>query len=247
MRWTFTLALAPAVVVVMTGCGGENRASAPTHAVSYVAPDAIRSPTFHRDMDTNPANLASAVVTHAFGQLPEYIDDAAFRLLPYDMFRSFAPSHASARTYRLTTPHTSLVLDTVVTSGLTPTEAHQNAAAYSVSVRLDGRLVPRINRYWIAYRNNGPLICRIYFPGDLSSQRMDVHSLVLRPLRAGHHRIRVTVVRRSSGVPAARIVTTYALRVLARGPSAAERAIAPDDNAPKPASLTPLALLDPRR
>lgn len=198
-------------------------------------------------MDTNRANLASAVVTHAFGQLPEYIDAARFRLLPYDMFAAFEPNHTRTHTYRITTPHTSLVLDTVVAAGLTGTEAHQNAAAYSVSVTLDGAVVPQINRYWVAYRNNGPLICRIYFPGDLSSQSMDVHSLVLHPLSAGSHRIRVTVVRRSPGVPAARAVTTYSLRVLARGPSAAERAIAPEENGPKPRSRTPLALIDPRR
>jgi hypothetical protein len=215
--------------------------------VPVVGPGAIRSPDFRKNMDTNPANLASAVVTHAFGQLPEYIDDASFRLLPYEMFAAYEPGRARTQTYRLTTPHTNLVLDTVVTSGLTGTEAHRNAAAYSVSVTLDGRLVPRIDRYWVAYRNDGPLICRIYFPGDLGSLNMDVHSLVLRPLTAGLHRIRVAVVRHSPGVPPARRVTNYALRVLGRGPSTAERAVAPPDDAPKPPSRTPLALLDPRR
>jgi hypothetical protein len=240
--------LAPA----LAGCGGGavGPPTAANHAaprVPLVSPDAIRSPKAHSsNMDTNPANLASAVVTHAFGQLPQYIDDANFRLLPYDMFRVFEPGRSLARTVRLTTPRTSLVLDTVVTSGLTTAEARQNAGAYTVSVTLDRRLVPRIDRYWIAYRNNGPLICRIYFPGDLGSLQMAVHSLVLRPLAAGVHRVRVTVVRRSPGSPPARLVTSYRLHVLARGPSAAERAIAPEENAAKPPARTPLTLLDPR-
>jgi hypothetical protein len=215
--------------------------------VPLVGGFAVRSPVPGPNMDTNPANLASAVVTHAFGQLPEYIDAASFRLLPYDMFRVFEPGRTRTKTVRLTTPRTGLVLDTVATSGLTIAEARQNARAYSVVVTLDGRTVPRIHRYWLYYRNNGPQICRIYFPGDLGSLNMAVHSLVLRPLAAGLHRIRVTVVRRSPGSEPARLVTSYALRVLARGPDAREKAIAPDDDAPKPASRTPLALLDPRR
>jgi len=215
--------------------------------VPLVSPAAIRPPIPSGNMDTNPANLASAVVTHAFGQLPQYIDDARFRLLPYDMFRAFEPAHTLARTVRLTTPRTNLVLDTVVTSGLTGTEARQNARAYTAAVTLDRRPVPRIGRYWVYYRNNGPLICRIYFPGDLGSLHMAVHSLVLRPLAAGSHDVRVTVVRRAQGSPPARFVVRYLVRVLARGPSAAERASAPEEDARKPPSRTPLTFLDARQ
>ena len=249
MRRTVSLALVP-VALAVAGCGGGATAARVAHhassGVPLVRPGAIRSPKPGPDMDTNPANLASAVVTHAFGQLPQYIDDADFRLLPYDMFRVFEPGRSLTQTVRLTTPRTSLVLDTVVTSGLTTAEARQNAAAYSVAVTLDQRLVPRIGRYWLYYRNNGPLICRIYFPGDLGSLQMAVHSLVLLPLAPGLHQIRVTVVRRSPDSPPARLVTRYLLRVLARGPSAAERAIAPEEDGPKPPSGTPLTLLDPR-
>ena len=48
----------------------------------------VRPPDAKTDMDTNPANLASAVVTYNFHQLPEYIDAGAFRLLPYDVERT---------------------------------------------------------------------------------------------------------------------------------------------------------------
>ena len=106
-------------------------------------------------------------------------------------------------------------------------EARGGARRYAVSVSLDGRPVPHLERYWLYYRNNGPQICRIYFPGDLGSLQMAVHSLVLRPLAPGVHQVRVTVVRRSPGSPPARLVTSYRLRVLDRGPSAAEPAIAP--------------------
>ena len=197
-------------------------------------------------MDTNPSNLASAVVTHAFGQLPQYIDDASFRLLPYDMYRVFQPGRSHTRTVRLTTPRTSLVLDTVVTSGPTEAQARLSARAYTVRVTLDRRLVPQIGRYWLYYRNNGPQICRIYFPGDLGSLNMAVHSLVVRPPTPGVHRIDVTVVRGSAGALPARFSVRYLVHVLARGPSAAERAIAPPDDAPKPPSRTPLVLTDPR-
>ena len=76
------------------------------------------------------------------------------------------------RTYRVTTPRTGLVLDTAVTSSLTEAEARHDAAQYTVAVSLDGRAVRNPERYWIFYRNNGPQICRIYFPGDLGSLNM---------------------------------------------------------------------------
>ena len=210
-----------------------------------VAPGTIRSPLPSGNMDTNPANLASAVVTHAFRQLPDYIDNADFRLLPYDVFRAFEPGRTVSRTYRLVTPRTRLVLDTTFTSGLTSSEALANSRQYAPAVTLDGRVVPGIERYWISYRNNGPLICRIYFPGDLGSLHMRVHSLVLEPLAPGAHVLRVTVTQRTPGGWPGRIRTTYLLHVLPRKPNAKERAIAPDDDAPKPPSTTPLTFRDP--
>ena len=107
-------------------------------------------------MDTNAANLASAVVTHSFGQLPDYIDGASLRLLPIDLFRAAQPGVRTVRTYRVTTPRTGLVLDTAVTSSLTEAEARHDAAQYTVAVSLDGRTVRNPDRYWIFYRNNGP-------------------------------------------------------------------------------------------
>lgn len=211
----------------------------------FVAPGAIRSPKPGTTMDTNPANLASAVVTHAFGQLPKYIDGAAFRLLPYDMFRAFEPGRTLARTFTVTTPRTNLVLDTVVTSAATSAGARVNARAYSVAVALDGRLVRDPGRYWLYYRNNGPQICRIYYPGDLGSLHMAAHSLVLLPLAPGPHLLRVTVAWRAEGGRRARIVTRYLLHVLPRAPNAAERASAPEEDAPKPDSSTPLVLRKP--
>ena len=197
-------------------------------------------------MDTNPANLASAVVTHSFGQLPTYIDAASFRLLPIDMFRGAQPGVTTHRLYRITTPRTSLVLDTVVTSGLTSAQAREDARQYRVAVSIDGRTVTASQRYWIFYRNNGPLICRIYFPGDLGSLNMGAHSLVIEPLSPGAHRVHVVVHQHlTHGV--AVIVTDYALRVLPRKPNARERASAPPESA-NPASLgnTPLAFRQPK-
>jgi hypothetical protein len=247
VRRTFSLALLP-VALAAAGCGGgATHAHVVVHhdlsSLAFVRPSAIRSTKPGKNMDTNPSNLASAVVTHAFGQLPQYIDDASFRLLPYDMYRVFQPGRSLTRTVRLTTPRTSLVLDTVVTSGPTQDEARRNARAYAVRVTLDSQLVRRIGHYWLNYRNNGPQICRIYFPCDLCSLSMAVNSLVLRPPAPGLHRIGVTVVRRSPGVPPARLVYRYVVQVLARGPSPAERAIAPEEDAPKPPSRTPLTFL----
>lgn len=209
---------------------------------TVVPAGAIRPPVATGNMDTNPANLASAVLTHAFGQLPRYIDGASFRLLPLDVFRAFTPRRTSVRTYRLVVPRTGIVLDTVYASGPTTTAALQDARQYRIAVSLDGRRVPAIGRYWVSYRNDGPQICRIYFPGDLSSLQMRVNSLVLRPLAAGRHVLTVLVVDRPRGVAPARIRTRYLLRVLDRGPDARERAIAPADDAPKPSDGTPLLL-----
>ena len=106
----------------------------------------IRPPDAKTDMDTNPANLASAVVTHAFGQLPAYIDAAHFRLLPIDLFRGSEPGATVHRVYRLAIPRTSLVLDTVVTSGLTSAQAREDAKQYSVAVSIDVRRATSVMR-----------------------------------------------------------------------------------------------------
>jgi hypothetical protein len=198
-------------------------------------------------MDTNPANLASAVLTHAFGQLPEYIDGASFRLLPFDPYRAAVRGSRSTRVYRLRTPRTSLVLDTVITSALTEADARRDAAQFSVDVTLDGRYVPHPERYWVFYRNNGPLICRIYFPGDLGSLNMGAHSLVLRPLAPGKHELDVVVHQRIAGGPGASLVTRYELTVLGRGPNARERASAPSDDAdPRSLGNRPLTFRTPK-
>ena len=79
--------------------GGHDRASGDR----FVPPGVIRPPDAKTDMDTNAANLASAVVTHSFGQLPAYIDGASLRLLPLDLFRAAQPGVRTVRTYR--SPH----------------------------------------------------------------------------------------------------------------------------------------------
>lgn len=222
------------------------RRTLPFLLLVLVAGGWIRPPDAKTTMDTNPANLASAVVTHAFGQLPAYIDAANFRLLPIDLFRGAEPGVTLHRRYRIATPRTSLVLDSVVTSGLTSAQAREDARQYTVAVLLDGRAVPRPERYWVFYRNNGPLICRIYFPGDLGSLNMGAHSLVIQPLPPGPHRLHVVVRQRlTRGV--AVIVTDYALHVLPRKPNARERASAPPEDA-NPAALgnTPLAFRTPK-
>ena len=121
-------------------------------------------------------------------------------------------------------------------------EARELASAYTIAVSLDGRAVRDPKRFWVFYRNNGPLICRIYFPGDLGSLNMGANSLVLRPLPAGRHLLRVVVRHRVPGSePVALRVAEYHLRVLPRPPNAAERALAPDEEAPPPANnRTPL-------
>src|SRR5438067_1992794 len=121
-------------------------------AASDRAPVVVRSPDAHVEMDENAANLASAVVTFNFGQLPEYIDRAKYRLLPHDLDQTVEPGAATRRTYRLTVPRTWLVLDTVVTSALTESEARHDAAQWRVSVRIDGAALAHPDRYWLYYR-----------------------------------------------------------------------------------------------
>ncbi len=85
-----------AIVVAVVSSGGAARAG------NGLPAGAIRPPDAKTDMDENAANLASAVITHAFGQLPEYIDAAKYRLLPFDVFRSAQPGVRTVRVYRLT-------------------------------------------------------------------------------------------------------------------------------------------------
>jgi hypothetical protein len=220
------------------GCGSGSTSAevaAPARPVPLLSGRAVRSPDAKTDMDTNPANLASAVVTYSFGQLPEYIDAAAFRLLPHDMSQTSEPGRTVRRVYRLTVPHTHLVLDAAVTTSPTEAEARELAHAFRIRVSLDGRYVREPSRYWVFYRNNGPQICRIYFPGDLGSLHMGANSMVFRPLPPGRHRLRVELRHEiTDSLPAAHLVADYRLRVLARGPNAAERAIAPDEEGPPP-------------
>lgn len=232
-----------AAAVVLGGAAASAGAE-----TKFVPAGAIRPPNAKTDMDTNSANLASAVITHAFGQLPDYIDGGDFRLLPFDVFRTAQPGRTTVRVHRLTVPRTSLVLDTAMTSGLTETETRSDAAGVRVTVSLDGASVPSPARFWVFYRNDGPLICRIYFPGDLGTLNMGVNSLVLRPLAPGRHTLHVVVRRAFAGRTSATLVTDYALRVLARRPNARERASAPEEDA-NPASLgnTPLTFRTPNR
>jgi hypothetical protein len=233
---------AVALVAVLAGCGSHVAVRADPPSGPYLPESFLRSPHAKTDMDTNPANLASAVVTYSLGQLPEYIDGAAFRLLPHDMEQTSEPGKTLKKVYRLTVPRTHLVLDTAVTASPLGSEARELARAYTISIRLDGRAVRDPERFWVFYRNNGPLICRIYFPGDLGSLNMGANSLVLRPLAAGRHLLRVVVRHRvSDSQPVALRISEYHLRVLPRPPNAAEQAIAPEeDSAPPPNNRTPL-------
>jgi hypothetical protein len=234
-----------AIACLAAGCGESHQAKhAPAKAdPKPLLPDRfVRPPDAKTDMDTNPANLASAVVTYSFGQLPMYIDGAAFRLLPHDMEQTSEPGKTLTKVYRLTVPRTRLVLDTAVTTAPVASEARELARAYTISVSLDGRYLRDPDRFWVFYRNNGPQICRIYFPGDLGSLNMGANSLVLQPLAAGIHVLRVELRHRiSDSVPPARRVAVYRLRVLPRPPNAAEIALAPDEEAPPPENnRTPL-------
>ena len=229
----------PASTPAASGAGGL----APLPHAPVLLASAVRPPhPKSDDQDTNPANLASAVVTYAFGKLPAYIDGGGFRLLPYDMFRAATPGVTVHRTYHATLPRTQVILDTAVASGPTRTEVLAEAKRYAVAVSLDGRWVQQPDRHWVYYRNDGPQICRIYFPDDLSSLQMGVNSMVLRKLSAGQHHVRVVVEEELvPGTPPARFVTDYRLRVLHRGPGARERAIAPPEDSAPPADRTPLA------
>ena len=233
---------AVALVAVLAGCGSHAAVRSDPPSGAYLPESFVRSPHVKTDMDTNPANLASAVVTYSLGQLPEYIDDGDFRLLPHDMEQTSEPGKTLRNVYRLTVPRTQLVLDTAVTASPLSSEARQLASAYTISIRLDGRAVRDPERFWVFYRNNGPLICRIYFPGDLGSLNMGANSLVLHPLPAGRHLLRVVVRHRvSDSQPVALRIAEYHLRVLPRPPNATERAIAPkEDEAPPPNNRTPL-------
>jgi hypothetical protein len=234
------------LVVLLAACWSGGAASAGTQPV--LPASAIRQPDVKTNMDENPANLGSAVITHAFGQLPVYIDAAKERLLPFDVFRTSEPGTTSVKAYRIATPRTALILDTAMASSLTEPQAREDAGQFRIAVSIDGAAVPKPSRFWVFYRNNGPLICRIYFPGDLGTLNMGVNTLFIRPLEAGSHTIRVVVHRRLTGAAPATLVTVYRLNVLGRHPNARERAIAPEEDA-NPAALgnTPLAFRTPTR
>jgi len=222
--------VAAALALLAAGCGAATSevSAPPREALPLIPAGVIRPPDAKTDMDTNPANLASAVVTYNFGQLPRYIDGGAFRLLPFDVNRSAEPGQTVHKVYELTVPRTGLVLDTVVTSALTEAQAREDARQFGVDVSYDGRRLGAPHRYWVFYRNNGAQICRIYFPGDLGALNMGVHSLVFHALPAGRHVVRVVVRQQMASGPAARLVSEYRLRVLARTPNGRERAIAPE-------------------
>lgn len=226
----------PLLVLALAGCGGAATVVDPLDGL-------IRPPDAKTDMDTNPANLASAVITAGLGQLAPYIDGGAFRLLPFDLDQASEPGRTLVTRYRVTMPRTHAVVDTVAIASPTASETKQIAANYSVRVWLDGHEVRAPERFWVFYRNNGPEICRIYFPGDLGSLQMGANSLVLKPLAPGDHTLRVAVTQNvTDALPAARIVRVYSLHVLRRGPGPVERAIAPDEDAPPPPSNVPLVL-----
>jgi hypothetical protein len=231
----------------LAGCGSQHSA-APAAERPLIPAGLVRPPDAKTGMDTNPANLASAVVTYNFHQLPEYIDAGAFRLLPYDVERVVEPGRTVRKVWRLTVPRTGLVLDTVVTSALTEAGARSDARRFDVGVSYDGRRLAQSQRYWLFYRNNGSQICRIYFPGDLGALNMGVHSIVFQSVPAGHHVLRVVVQQRIPGAAAARLVSEYRLNVLRRGPTIRERAIAPDAEAGDRAAVnrTPLTFRTPR-
>ena len=236
-----------AVGLAAAACGGESKAPTTTRAATpaqgpYIAEAAVRSPLVKTDMDTNPANLASAVITYSFGQLPEYIDGAAFHLLPHDVEQAGEPGKTTRHVYRITTPRTKLVLDTVYTAAPTSAETEQLANTWTVDVSLDGRHLRRPDRFWVFYRNNGPEICRIYFPGDLGSLHMGANSIVFHALAPGPHRLVVRATQDLGGsLGTSTIVSDYRLNVLARGPNEHERELAPaEDSAPPRNNRTPL-------
>src|SRR5439155_2312842 len=207
----------------------------------------LRATDAKTDMDTNPANLASAVITAGLGQLPVYIDAGAFRLLPFDLNQTSEPGRTLVSRYRVTMPRTHAVVDAVAVASPTTAETRSLARNYTVRVLLDGRAVRDPHRFWVFYRNNGPQICRIYFPGDLGSLQMGANSLVLNPLASGVHVLRVEVTQRiTDALPVARIVRVYRLEVLHRGPGPVERRISPNVEGPPAANnRTPLVLRQP--
>lgn len=249
VKWLVVLA----AVAALAGCGDDAtvalRKEQPVHFRSFQAQrpllsdSFLRSPDAKTDMDTNAANLASAVVTAGLGQLPVYIDGGAFRLLPFDLNQASEPGRTLVSKYRITLPRTRMVVDTVSVASPTRSETRSLARDWDVRVSLDGRYVRDPHRFWIFYRNNGPQICRIYFPGDLGSLQMGANSFVLNPLPAGSHVLRVEVAQwMSKRLPVARIVRVYSLHVLDRPPGPREAAIAPDEEGPPPeTNRTPLA------
>jgi hypothetical protein len=204
----------------------------------------IRPPDAKTTMDTNPANLASAVITAGLGQLPIYIDEGQFRLLPFDLNQTSIPGRTLVSRYRVTMPRMHAVVDTVAVASPTSPETRALARNYTVRVSLDGREVRDLHRFWVFYRNNGPQICRIYFPGDLASLQMGANSLVLNPLAAGKHVLRVEVTQRiTDALPLAKIVRVYRLDVLHRGPGPVERRSSPNvEGPPAGNNRTPLVL-----
>src|SRR5207244_3081188 len=103
----FPLLASLCALAACAGCGATGaEVAAPTPRVPLLPDGLVRSPDAKTTMDTNPANLASAVVTYSFGQLPEYIDGGAFRLLPHDMAQASVPGKTLRRVYRLTVPRT---------------------------------------------------------------------------------------------------------------------------------------------
>src|SRR4051812_4382549 len=191
------------VAMLAAGCGGAGKRQAAGTATApagrVLAEAGVRSPHVKTDMGTKPANPASAVITYSFGQLPQYIDEADFRLLPHDVEQASVPGRTSHRVYRITMPRTRLVLDTVYTAAPTADEVRQLARAWTVDVALDGRHLRKPGRFWVFYRNNGPEICRIYFPGDLGSLHMGANSIVFHPLPAGRHRLVVRATQDLGG------------------------------------------------
>src|SRR5437879_3618636 len=131
MRASTAVLLLTAVLVA--GCGSQ-RSAAPPAERPLIPAGLVRPPDAKTDMDTNPANLASAVVTYNFHQLPAYIDAGGFRLLPYDVERAVVPGRTLRKLWRLTVPRTGLVLDTVVTSALTEAGARTDASRFDVDV-----------------------------------------------------------------------------------------------------------------
>ena len=191
--------IVPFLVFFVAGCGGAVQSADPLGAL-------LRPPGAKTDMDTNPANLASAVITAGLGQLPVYIDEGKFRLLPFDLKQTSEPGRTLVSRYRVTLPRTQAVLDTIALASPTEAETRSIAENYTVRVSLDGRHVRDPSRFWVFYRNNGPQICRIYFPGDLGSLQMGANSLVLEPLAPGRHVVRVEVAQRvTRSLPLARI------------------------------------------